>query len=165
ALPGYTEPPASVASGHSGLWVAAAVIAAVAGLGGAVWWRAASLRAATEAPAGPAADGWGGAELARLEALASGFAEAHPKADALVVPPLYQFALRDGKLHGPFMVWEDLDREGMKDLGASWKEVRERLPRRFEGGFRAGHRDGPFVARTPAGGMESRRYRDGEPAA
>ena len=165
ALPGYSEPTTPVARGASILWVGGGVLAAVAALAGAIWWRASSLRGATGAPDRPSADAWGGAELARLEALASEFAKGHPKAEALVVPPLYQFALRDGKLHGPFIVWEDVDRAGMKDLGASWKELRERLPRRFEGGFRGGRRDGPFLRRSPSGETEARRYRDGEPVA
>ncbi len=44
----------------------------------------------------------------------------------------------------------------------NWEEVCEKLPKRFEGGYRDGRRNGVFLYHNGSGKPLSRRYRDGE---
>lgn len=159
SLPGYSQPLPTPAK-PSTLWAVAAGVAVLVALGGGVWWKASRSRQAVA----PAGDDWGDGELARLERIVSAFARDHPEAEALVVPPLFQFSLHDGKIHGPFLIFERLDREKAKAVGSSWKEIRERVTRRYEGAYRAGLREGAFVFRDGSGDSVTRRYQDGEPA-
>ena len=55
-----------------------------------------------------------------------------------------------------------LNKAAMKRLGANWEEVCEKLPKRFEGGYRNGKRNGAFVYRNGAAKPLVRQYRDGE---
>ena len=65
-------------------------------------------------------------------------------------------------MNGPFVVWSPMGKAAMKRLGANWEEVCEKLPTRFEGGYRDGKRNGEFIYRDGSGKALIRRYRDGE---
>jgi hypothetical protein len=168
ALPGL--PDTATASDRSP-WRLLSVIGTVVVLAGmAVWLLAAAQRrkAGEAEPEDPDAigaapvDQWDDDGLRKLEEHAAAYAATHPDAETYTERPRFAFSLRDGLLHGPFVVWAPLDRAAMKQLGASWEEICKKLPKRFEGGYRNGQRNGVFLYRNGTAKPRARRYRDGE---
>ena len=105
---------------------------------------------------------WDDAALCKLKAHAVAYGESHPDAKAYIERPRFQFGLLGGVLHGPFVVWAPLEKAAMRRLRANWEEICEKLPRRFEGAYRNGKRNGAFIYHNGSGKPVSRRYRDGE---
>jgi hypothetical protein len=168
ALPGL--PGTATASGRSPWWLLLVVVAVAVLAGMAVWFLAAAQRrkAGGAVPEDPDATGlvpadeWDDDGLWKLEEHAAAYATGHPEAEAYAERPRFAFSLRGGVLHGPFVAWAPLDKAAKKRLGANWEEVCETLPKRFEGGYRNGKRNGAFVYRNGSGKPLVRRYRDGE---
>ena len=169
ALPGL--PGSAKESGRSRWWLVAIIATAVVVLAGmAVWFLASAQRrksgvaGADEAELGGpvAAEGWDDDGLRKLEEHAAAYAAGHPDADSYAERPRFSFSLRNGQLHGPFVAWAPLDRAAMKRLGANLEEICEKMPKRFEGGYRNGKRNGAFAYRNGSGKPLVRRYRDGE---
>ena len=67
-----------------------------------------------------------------------------------------------GPVHGPFIVWGTLNGEAAGNSHHTWKELRQRLPKRFEGAYRHGRRHGEFVYRDRSGQVVSHCYQEGE---
>jgi serine/threonine protein kinase len=172
-LPGWTGGGASTAVRFP-IGIAAAGVSGFLCLVAGLWWRASAQRAqqqaapeaktlaapTTEQPA--AADSWDEDALLRLEERARAYAEMHPDVTTYLERPQFEFSLTGGNLHGPFVVWASVGKKTMRRLGNSWDEVREKLPRRIEGAYRDGKRNGTFRFRDRSGSVEVRRYRDGE---
>jgi hypothetical protein len=169
ALPGL--PGTSTATtGRSPWWVLAAAVA-VAVLAGVAVWILAVLQRRKAVGVEPmdqgaadltADDAWDDDGLRKLEEHAAAYAAGHPEAETYTERPRFAFSLRDGLLHGPFVAWAPVDKAARKRLVASWDELCERLPKRFEGGYRNGRRNGVFLYRNGSGKPQARRYRDGE---
>ena len=138
--------------------------------GMAVWFLAATQRrrigeAVLEDPDATGLvpdDGWDDEALRKLEEHAAAYAAGHPDAETYAERPRFRFSLRGGVLHGPFVAWAPLDKAAKKHLSTNWEKVCEKLPKRFEGGYRNGKRNGEFVYRNGSGKARIRRYRDGE---
>ncbi len=150
-------------------WALLAAGFAVIGLAGAFLWRSAAAsrsKASVDRPevaAGSVAeDEWDDDALSKLETHAAAFAASHPDADTYTERPRFRFSLSEGVLNGPFVVWRPMGKAAMKRLGANWDEVCEKLPTRFQGGYRDGKRNGEFIYRDGSGKALIRRYRDGE---
>ena len=142
---------------------AVVVLAAIAVWCLAVVQRRTTGEARLDDKADTTADGaWDDDALRKLEGHAAAYAAGHPETEAYTERPRFAFSLRGGLLHGPFVAWAPLDRAAMKRLGANWEEVCEKLPKRFEGGYRDGRRNGVFLYHNGSGKPLSRRYRDGE---
>jgi hypothetical protein len=144
--------------------------AAVAVLAGIAAWSLAVMQRRTTGVAEPidrsedisADDTWDDDALTKLEEHAAAYAASRPDAETYAERPRFAFSLRGGLLHGPFVVWAPLDKAAMKRLGANREEICEKLPKRFEGVYRNGKRNGVFVYRNGPGKPRARRYRDGE---
>jgi Protein of unknown function (DUF1583) len=169
ALPGL--PSTSTATPGQSPWWVLAVAVAVAVFAGFAVWTLAVLQRRKAVGVGPedqgtagttADDAWDDDALTKLEEHAAAYAAGHPEAENYAERPRFAFSLRGGLLHGPFVAWASLNRAAMKRLGANWEEVCEKLPKRFEGGYRNGKRNGAFVYRNGSAKPLVRRYRDGE---
>jgi hypothetical protein len=150
-------------------WRVAAVavpVALLVGLMGLAWWRGASRRkggTTGSEDVGPVkGTEWDEAALASMEASAAEFAKAHPDVANCAQRPKFQFSTRDGLLHGPFVAWRTVAKEDYDRLGGSWDEVREKLPRLFEGSYLEGQRHGTFSCYDAEGRATVRRYQRGE---
>jgi hypothetical protein len=97
-----------------------------------------------------------------MEASAAAFAKAHPEIANCAQRPKFQFSSRDGTLHGPFAAWRAVAKEDYDRLGGSWDEVRDKLPRLFDGSYLEGQRHGTFSCYDDEGRATVRRYRRGE---
>jgi hypothetical protein len=169
ALPGL--PSTSEATPGQSPWWVLAVTTAVAVLAGIAVWSLAVVQRRRAVGVGPkdqgaadttADDAWDDDALRKLEEHAAAYAAGHPEAETYTERPRFAFSLRDGLLHGPFVAWAPLGKAAMKRLGANWDELCETLPKRFEGGYRNGQRNGVFLYRNGSAKPQARRYRDGE---
>ncbi len=168
ALPGL--PRTSTGTPGSSPWLVLAGAVALAVLAVIAVWSLAVMQRRTTglAKAGdpsadvPADDAWDDDGLTKLEDHAAAFAAGHPEAETYAERPRFAFSLRGGLLHGPFVAWAPLNKAAMKRLGTNWEEVCEKLPKRFEGGYRNGKRNGVFLYHNGSGKPQARRYRDGE---
>jgi serine/threonine protein kinase len=168
ALPGL--PSISTAAPGQSPWWVLAVVVAVGVLAGVAVWTLAVLQRRRAVGTGPkdraagltADDAWDDDGLRKLEEHAAAYAAGHPEAETYTERPRFAFSLRDGQLHGPFVTWAPLDKAARKRLRANWDELCETLPKRFEGGYCNGQRNGVFVYRNGSGKPQARRYRDGE---
>src|SRR5579883_1805199 len=169
ALPGL--PGTSTATAGQSPWWVLAVAVAVAVLAGVAVWILAVVQRRRAVGVGPkdqgaaditADDAWDDDGLRKLEEHAAAYAAGRPQAETYTELPRFAFSLRGGRLHGPFVAWAPLDKAAMRRLGTDWEEICEKLPKRFEGGYRNGKRNGAFVYRNGSGKPLVRRYRDGE---
>jgi hypothetical protein len=136
---------------------------------GLAWWRGASRRKGF-APGpedrrpskGADADAWDEATLASLEASAAAFAKAHPGVAQCGQRPRFRFSTKGGVLHGPFVAWRPIAKADYDRLGGTWEDVRDKLPRLFDGSYFEGERHGPFSCYDPEGRATVRSYRRGE---
>jgi Protein kinase domain/Protein of unknown function (DUF1583) len=169
ALPGLSDT-STATPGQSPWWVLAVAVAVAVLAGIAVWslavWQRRRAGGATPKDPGTAdatVDGaWDDDGLRKLEEHAAAYAAGHPDAESYTERPRFAFSLRAGLLHGPFVAWAPLEKAAMKRLGKDWEEICEKLPKRFEGGYRNGKRNGAFVYRNGSAKPSTRRYRDGE---
>jgi hypothetical protein len=106
-------------------------------------------------------DAWDEDTLASMEDAAAKFARANPTATNCGHRARFQFLLDRGSLHGTFIAWREVDPEEQERLGASWDEVREKLPPLFEGSYHRGKRQGLFSYYDDRGAVATRRYQDG----
>jgi serine/threonine-protein kinase len=169
ALPGL--PGTSTETPRPSPWLVLAVAVAVAVLAGFAVWTLAVLQRRKAVGVGPEDQGaagttgdgaWDEDGLRKLEEHAAAYAAGHPDAESYTERPRFAFSLRGGVLHGPFVVWAPLDKAARKRLAAEWEEICDKLPKRFEGGYRNGKRNGAFAYRNGSGKPLVRRYRDGE---